>query len=49
MSRHPLRRGAALAVTAVLAPVVLTGRGKVPFRAALGIALVDVALLAVAS
>jgi len=36
---------AGLAVVAVLAGVGLLGRGRAPFRAALGIALVDVALL----
>ncbi|WP_435770294.1 UbiA family prenyltransferase [Nocardioides sp. SYSU DS0651] len=37
----------ALAVVVVLAGVALLGRGKVPFYAAIAIALVDVALLAV--
>ena len=38
---------AALAVVAVLAVVAATGRGKVPFAAAIAIALVDVLLLTV--
>ncbi len=38
---------AALGATAVLAAVALLGRGKAPFRAAVAIAVVDVALLAV--
>ena len=37
--------GAVLVVTAVLATVALTGQGKRPFLAAIGIALVDVVLL----
>jgi 4-hydroxybenzoate polyprenyltransferase len=37
--------GAVLVVTAVLAAVALTGHGKRPFLAAIGIALVDVVLL----
>lgn len=36
---------AALALTAVLAAVALTGRRKTPFRAAIGIALVNVVML----
>ena len=40
---------AVLVVVAVLAAVALVGRGKVPFAAAVAIALVDVAVLAVAA
>jgi hypothetical protein len=39
---------AALAVVAGLAAVALLGRGRLPFGAAIGIALLDVALLTVA-
>jgi hypothetical protein len=38
---------AGLLVVAALAVVVLTGRGRVPFVAAVGIALIDVVLLVV--
>lgn len=41
--------GAGLAVVAVLLLVSLAGRGRVPFLAAIGIALVDVVLLVLAS
>ena len=37
----------AVALVALLATVALLGRGRRPFQAALGIALVDVVLLAV--
>ena len=36
-----------LVVVALLAVLALQGRGKVPFRAAIGIALADVVLLVV--
>lgn len=39
---------AALVVTVLLAVVALTGRGRAPFRAAVGIALVNVAMLTAA-
>lgn len=39
----------AIAVVAVLAGLVLVGRGRVPFRAAIGIALVDVLMLVVSA
>lgn len=43
----PIAAWPALAIVAGLAVVALTGRGAWPFRAAIGIALVDVVLLAV--
>jgi 4-hydroxybenzoate polyprenyltransferase len=45
LTRHPAA-WVSLLVVAALAAVAVTGRGRTPFRAALGIALVDVALLA---
>jgi hypothetical protein len=43
---HPGTAAASLLVVATLAVVALAGRGRTPFRAAVAIALVDVALLA---
>jgi 4-hydroxybenzoate polyprenyltransferase len=43
---HPAIAAASLAVVAALAGVALAGHGRTPFRAAIAIALVDVALLA---
>ena len=43
---HPVTAGAALLIVATLAAVALAGQGRTPFRAAIAIALVDVALLA---
>jgi 4-hydroxybenzoate polyprenyltransferase len=43
---HPVIAWASLAVVLVLAVVAMAGHGRTPFRAAIAIALVDVALLA---
>jgi 4-hydroxybenzoate polyprenyltransferase len=43
---HPVVAAASLAAVAALAVVALVGNGRTPFRAAIAIALVDVALLA---
>ena len=45
LTRHPAA-WVSLLVVAALAMTAVTGRGRTPFRAAVGIALVDVALLA---